>query len=118
MEYFIPVFDRFRVDVAFTGHAHTYERTYPLYRGEVVSEQMDPQYVDPQGTIYIVSGAGAKPKKGKPTKLCGPTAVFRDNTLLWTQVFIEGPTCTIRTWTSEGDELVDEVIIRKSDLSG
>jgi len=118
VEYFIPLFDRYRVDVAFAGHAHTYERTYPLYRGEVVSEQQDPQYVDPQGTIYIVSGAGAKPKKKKPTTLCGPTATFRDNTLLWTQVLIEGSTCTIRTWTSEGDELVDEVIIRKTDVSG
>jgi len=118
IENFLPVFDRYGVDVVFSGHAHTYERTYPLLHGDVVSGDMDPHYVDPRGTVYIVSGAGAKPKSGKPTRSCGPTAFFRDETILWTQVFLEGDTCTIRTWTSETDELVDEVTIRKSDLSG
>jgi len=115
---FVPLFDRFGVDVVFCGHAHTYERTYPIANGQTVSEDMDPHYVDPQGTVYIVSGAGAKPKSGKPTTLCGPTAFYRDETILWTQAFIEGATCTIRSWSSMDDELVDEVVIRKSGLSG
>ena len=118
VESFVPIFDRYRVDVVFSGHAHTYERTFPIMNGNTVSTDMDPNYVDPEGTVYIVSGAGAKPKSGKPTKMCGPTAFYRDETILWTQAFIEAETCTIRTWSSKTDELIDEVVIRKSGLSG
>ncbi len=74
-------------------------------------------YTDPEGTIYIVSGAGGKYKKRKPTKHCGPTAFFRDEVLLWTQVFVEGLTCTIRTWESRSGDAVDEVVITKTRLA-
>jgi len=114
---FLPLFDRYRVDVVFTGHAHTYERLYPIYNGVPVNKEQDPRYTDPKGTIYIVSGAGGKYKKGKPTSLCGPTAFFRDEMLLWTQVFIDGPTCTIRTWESQSGDPVDEVVITKTRLT-
>lgn len=111
---FMPLFDRYRVDVVFTGHAHTYERLYPLSHGATIDAEQDPHYTDPRGTIYIVSGAGGKVKKNKPTQSCGPTAFFRDETLLWTQVLVDGPTCTIRTWESQTGRRVDEVSIRKT----
>jgi len=114
---FLPLFDRYRVDVVFTGHAHTYERLYPIYQGAVVDAEQDPRYKDPKGTIYIVSGAGGKVKENDPTSLCGPTAFFRDEVLLWTQVFIEDATCTIRTVESQGGRKVDEVVITKTELA-
>jgi len=114
---FLPLFDRYRVDVVFTGHAHTYERLYPIYHGVPVNKEQDPHYTDPAGTIYIVSGAGGKYKKGKPTTYCGPTAFFRDETLLWTQVFVDGPTSTIRTWESKNGDLIDEVVVTKTKLT-
>lgn len=117
IESFLPLFDRYRVDVVFNGHAHTYERLYPIYNGVPVNKEQDPRYTDPQGTIYIVSGAGGKLKKGKPTKYCGPTAFFRDEVLLWTQVFVDGPACTIRTWASQNGALIDEVVITKTGLT-
>ena len=93
------------------------ERLYPIYDGAPVNEEQDPYYTDPEGTIYIVSGAGGKYKEDKPTKHCGPTAFFRDEVLLWTQVFVEGPTCTIRTWESLSGDPVDEVVITKTMLA-
>jgi len=117
IEHFLPVFDRYKVDVVFNGHAHTYERLYPIYKGSVVNKEQDPYYTDPQGTIYIVTGAGGKYKENRPTKLCGPTAFYRDETLLWTQVFIDGLTCTIRTWESVSGDFVDEVEISKTSLA-
>jgi hypothetical protein len=114
IERFLPIFDRWRVDVAFAGHAHTYERLYPHLRGKVVDRDQDPYYEDPEGTIYIVSGAGGKTKEGKPTKYCGPTAFFRDETILWTHVLVDGPTCTIRTLASEDDRPIDEIRITKT----
>jgi 3',5'-cyclic AMP phosphodiesterase CpdA len=116
-EGFFPLFDRYHVDVVFNGHAHTYERLYPIYNGVPVDQEQDPNYTDPLGTIYIISGAGGKLKKGKPTKYCGPTAYFRDEVLLWTQVFVDGPSCTIRTRASQTGEMIDEVVITKTRLT-
>jgi len=118
IESFMPLFDRYGVDVVFTGHAHTYERLYPLRDGKVVDAGQEPRYTDPRGPIYIVSGAGGKVKKGEPTSHCGPTAFYLDEVLVWTQVLVDGPTCTIRTWESETGRCVDEVVITKTKLAG
>jgi len=114
VRHLLPVFDRYRVDVVFTGHAHTYERLFPIRDRQPVDQAQDPNYVDPGGTIYIVSGAGAKVKRRRPTELCGPTAFFRDETILWTHVEIDGGRCTIHTRTSAGDETVDRITITKT----
>jgi hypothetical protein len=111
---FLPVFDRYKVDVVFMGHAHTYERLYPLRDGRPVDVDQDPHYTDPDGTLYVVSGAGGKVKKGKHTKRCGPTAFARDETILWTSVQVDGSKCTIRSYESRTDKLVDEVTLTKS----
>lgn len=111
---FMPLFDRYQVDVVFNGHAHTYERLYPLRGGKPVNMDQDPHYLDPAGTLYIVTGAGSKVKQGKPTRMCGPTAFFKDETILWTQVVVEGSRCTIRTIASDDDTTIDEVTITKT----
>ncbi len=116
IEHFLPVFDRYKVDVVFTGHAHTYERLYPIRDGKPTNLDQDPHYTNPDGTIYIVSGAGGKVKTGSPTGHCGPTAFSRDETVLWTRVVIDGSRCTIRSCESENDKLVDEISITKSRL--
>jgi hypothetical protein len=69
--------------------------------------------------VILAAAAGYRRllKKGKPTKYCGPTAYFRDGVLLWTQVFVDGPTCTIRARASQNDELIDEVAISKTGLA-
>ena len=114
VQHLLPIFDRYRVDVVFTGHAHTYERLYPIRDREPVNIDQDPDYVDPGGTIYVVSGAGAKVKKRRPTTHCGPTAFFRDETILWTHVEIAGRHCIIRTQTSADDAPVDRITITKT----
>jgi hypothetical protein len=45
-----PLYDRHRVDVVFSGHIHSYERTHPL-RGGLVADRGD-------GTTYVVVGGG------------------------------------------------------------
>lgn len=46
---FGPIFDKYHVDVVFTGHDHAYARTYPLCGGMVTAS---PE----QGTIYVATG--------------------------------------------------------------
>ena len=48
---FVPIFDKYQVDVVFTGHDHVYARTYPLRAGEKSLH----------GTVYVATGrSGSK----------------------------------------------------------
>ncbi len=47
-KHWVPLFDRFCVDVVFSGHEHIYERTKPL-------KGLKP---DEAGTVYIIAGSG------------------------------------------------------------
>lgn len=42
------LYDRYKVDLVFSGHIHSYERTHPLRAGKVVKD----------GTVYLVVGGG------------------------------------------------------------
>jgi len=48
---FEDLFVKYGVDVLFTGHVHSYERTYPAYKGKRVGD-----YTNPKAPIGIVVG--------------------------------------------------------------
>ena len=52
-ELFVPIFDKYSVDLVLQGHDHTYGRTYKLRNGNKVND-------NEKGTIYIVSVSGPK----------------------------------------------------------
>ena len=54
-----PVLETYGVDVVFNGHDHIYERSFPIYNGQVVDTHPN-EYINPKGTIYIVTGGGGK----------------------------------------------------------
>lgn len=63
-EHLVPIFDAFSVDVVLCGHNHNYGRTYPLRTmgGQPVADPDDePDYVDPEGTVYVTTGGGGAP---------------------------------------------------------
>ncbi|RYG32547.1 hypothetical protein EON81_20390 [bacterium] len=47
---FSALYDKYGVDLCFSGHIHSYERTYPMRGGKVVSQG--------KGTVYVVVGGG------------------------------------------------------------
>jgi len=53
-----PLFARYGVDLVFQGHAHFYERFYPMRNAQPVGAGEDPDYQDPDGPIYVVTGGG------------------------------------------------------------
>ncbi len=55
-----PLCDAHHVDLVFTGHDHDYERSHPMRAGAVTDASGGPAYVNPAGTIYVVSGGGGK----------------------------------------------------------
>jgi predicted phosphodiesterase len=109
-----PLFQEYGVDVVFTGHAHTFERSFPLIDGNPVDKAQDPYYVDPQGPIYVVSGCGGKVQMNNPTTLCGPTAKFVDEKKLFTQVFVRDHYLLIVTIDTVTGGVLDVAMITKS----
>ena len=109
----MPLFERYGVDVVFTGHAHTYERLYPFRGGLPVDMDMDPHYVDPSGVIYIVSGAGGSVKHSAPTAHCGANVFFLDERILFTQVHVLDNAVVILAIDSMTGEVLDAMSILK-----
>jgi acid phosphatase type 7 len=50
--YFEALFMEYSVNVVFAGHVHAYQRSHPVYNGEVVVEE------EGGGPVYIVIGDG------------------------------------------------------------
>ena len=62
-----PLFDQFNVDLALYGHSHNYVRSFPIQHDSgtdnnpiIVNSNQDPDYVDPDGTIFVQSGLGGR----------------------------------------------------------
>ena len=53
-----PLFERFGVDIVFSGHSHSYERTFPILQNQIIDQGQDPDYVNPSGPIYVITGGG------------------------------------------------------------
>ena len=109
-----PLFERYAVDIVFTGHAHTYERLYPSFQGTPLHQDQDPHYQDPSAPIYVVSGCGGKIKPAEPTSYCGPTAFYMDERILFTQVFVRGHALALFAIDSVNGGLVDAMSIVKN----
>jgi len=52
-EHWLPLFDKYHVDLALQGHDHAYLRTFPMKGGKKVASTKE-------GTVYIVSVSGTK----------------------------------------------------------
>ena len=109
----MPILDEFKVDVVFTGHAHTYERLYPIHNGAPIDMAMDPYYVKPRGVIYIVSGAGGKIEMNSPTVFCGINAFFLDERILFTMVHVLNDALIIFAIDSITGQVLDGISIMK-----
>jgi len=87
-----PLFNKYRVDIVFTAHKHSYERMWPVYQNKPVMTYNNPGY-----PTYIVNGAGGNREgttgfpKEQPnwsaTRLAewgyGVLTVFNNTALTW-----------------------------------
>jgi len=65
-EAWVPLFDRFGVDLVISGHNHCYERTLPLRAGNV-SSASSTAVDSSQGTTYVTAGGGGASPGREPT---------------------------------------------------
>jgi hypothetical protein len=61
-QYWVPLFDRYEVDLVINGHNHLYERTDPLKAGVATGAAPIGSVVTPatQGTTYVTCGGAGK----------------------------------------------------------
>ena len=59
-EAWVPLFDRYEVDLVISGHVHAYERTNPMRGGQPTRRAAsgDTVYPDTEGATYICVGGG------------------------------------------------------------
>lgn len=55
------VFKEYGVDLVLSGHVHAYQRTYPVYKNEVVSTS----YNSPSAPVYVMQGASGNREGNK-----------------------------------------------------
>jgi hypothetical protein len=69
-----PLFQKYNVDLVLSGHAHNYERTYPLNYNKdrpgrpLIMNHQQSQYVNQPGTIFVVAGTGGMSIHGADEK--------------------------------------------------
>eukprot|EP00268_Persea_americana_P048633 TRINITY_DN5157_c1_g1_i4.p1 TRINITY_DN5157_c1_g1~~TRINITY_DN5157_c1_g1_i4.p1 ORF type:complete len:199 (-),score=31.16 TRINITY_DN5157_c1_g1_i4:162-758(-) len=52
------LWQRYKVDIAFYGHVHNYERTCPIYQNQCVNNERSHYSGTVNGTIHVVAGGG------------------------------------------------------------
>ena len=96
------LFDRYGVDIVWTGHIHSYERTWPVFAGK--PDQL-------RGTVYMITGGG-----GGGLEQAGPIRPpFQNNVKRghhFVYVAIHGNTLELKAFDLEG-QLFDQIELRK-----
>lgn len=105
-----PIFDAHHVDMVFTAHDHDYERTYPMMSEQVVQAGEEPDYTDPQGTVYVVTGGG-----GRSLYASGKSffTAFSESSYHFVRVDVDGLELRLEAIREDGSPL-DHMSIRKS----
>lgn len=101
---FMPLFDKYYVDLVLQGHDHRYSRTYKLYNGKVVD-------INEPGTIYVASVSGPKMYPFN-SKLQHLMAYSGTNIQLYQVISISGHRLSYESW-SVTDELYDSFELEK-----
>jgi 3',5'-cyclic AMP phosphodiesterase CpdA len=131
MRQLAPMFEEGRVDVVFSGHVHSYQRTYPLRfrpNGEGRLKKLDGEFTfdkefdgaaktKPNGVVYLVTGAGGAPlkdgsKDNNPSKWQPFTAKFFASGHSFTLVDSTAERITIRQVDERARE-VDRISITR-----
>jgi 3',5'-cyclic AMP phosphodiesterase CpdA len=101
---FLPVLDKYRVDLVLTGHDHTYARSFGLRNGAVAKDG------DP-GTVYVVSSCGPKTYVLNP-RYKDLMAKMGEGLQLFHLISVDGKKLSFKTFTVTGS-LFDTFEIKK-----
>ncbi|MBI5608333.1 MAG: metallophosphoesterase, partial [Deltaproteobacteria bacterium] len=98
-QYWVPVFEKYGVDLVFSGHDHDYERTVPILGNKPAAPG--------QGVQYVVVGAFFAPPYAAGTDWWTVVSLSGTEGNLAT-LTITGKLATIKAFTGDGSKLIDE----------
>jgi hypothetical protein len=130
MRVLCDLFEKYKVDVVWSGHVHNYQRAHPLRfaaqpgadgklrgdKGQVEGKwTLDTAFdgekkTKPDGVLYVTTGAGgaglySPDVQQKPSEWLPFIAKYVADTHSFTQVDVNGPSFTVRQISDEGKEL-------------
>lgn len=80
---FEELFLKYKVDVVIAGHAHAYERHFPIARGKKVTKGVSDDarvYASPQAPVYLVTGAAGSTEGHDENPMTAAWNAKRDST--------------------------------------
>jgi 3',5'-cyclic AMP phosphodiesterase CpdA len=129
-----PILEQYGVDLVFHGHCHFYERSYPIrvkldgtpkaasnedgtVNGTIyLDKEFDgAEKRNPNGIIYVVTGAGGHPASGDHMPIDMPFAAKVITGNSFTMLDVNGGTLTMRQ-VSVDNKLLDQIIVQKEVL--
>ncbi|MFK5974718.1 MAG: metallophosphoesterase family protein [Flavobacteriaceae bacterium] len=116
-----PLFAKYNVDLVLNGHAHTYERLYPLDKdGALIEEFAQNKHEYPEiknGFIQITTGAGGKLKKDwapqEPEDCSKDIVAAVGHTGHFSLIHIKGKKLELKAISSIGGAVFDSMYISK-----
>ena len=114
-----PLFEKYGVDILFSGHAHNYQRSYPLSYNEknpaqpIITDNDKTQYISPKGMFQVIVGTGGV--GFDPFSNHAPYIVFQEDSkygFLNVNFQNNGNTLLGRYYSNDGDMLDEFKIIK------
>lgn len=103
-DFWVPVLEEAGVDLTFSGHDHDYERTHPIRAKQVAA--------DGRGVVHVVAGGFYSP--GYSSGRDWWTVVSHNGEKSnYAVVDVDGTTLTLRAYSGDGTELLDEFTLTK-----
>lgn len=100
----LPLFEKYGVDLTLAGHDHDYERTHPI---------RDQQVVDPgQGPVHVVAGAFFAPPYTNGVDWWTATSAHGEKGN-YVHLEIDGKALKVTAWSGDGTEKLDEFTLTK-----
>ncbi len=99
---FVPLYEKYKVDMVFNGHVHVYERTWPIRDGKVDQQN---------GVVYLTSGGGG----GRLENFAPTPTFFKDqfrSDYHYCYVTVHQGTLNLKAIDHEG-HLFDQFTIKK-----
>jgi predicted MPP superfamily phosphohydrolase len=97
--YMVPIFEKYGVQLVFSGHEHSYQRSQPIWKNNFVTSNF--------GITYLTSGGGgaalySSPGDGAPSV---PLVAFAKSTYHYLRVDVNGPNILVRSLRKDGTEV-------------
>lgn len=109
-----PLMDEFKIDLVFSGHDHSYCRSYPMLDGTAFVSQ-NTTLTNPSGTVYLSLGSssGSKMYNLAPSRQYYVSERSNDLTATFSSLTVSENTLTLKTYDIQGNTYANTFTLHK-----